>query len=221
MKSNEVFESVDGRLITIGYRCSNCKTIYADKEKADECCVPVKCSVCERELSTDKTKCREYYYHDADGNIVCGDCQRKKFEDSWEVLTEEEYWKRVHEEGSNYGPVCDDDKWYTDLCEAIESLVDEDWWETAEDLKQVRFQVGEILKPVQMDIDKLVEWETENLNLEDPDCDTIWNDLDGLYKFMEEWNKKQTFHIWDRRNMWVTLSDQTIKEIMEDAGVEA
>lgn len=219
MKSNEVFESVDGRLITIGYRCSNCKTIHTDKDKADLCCEPVTCIDCGREISTDKTKCREYYYSTEDGPLCC-DCHTKRFENSWPVITEEEYWHRNHTDDS-YGPVCDDDKWYDDLADAIDSLVDEDWWETEEDLKQVRFQVGEILKPVQMDIDKLVEWETENLNLEDPDCDTIWNDLDGLYKFMEEWNKKQKFHIWDRRNMWVTLSDQTIKEIMQDAGVEA
>lgn len=220
MNVNEVFESVDGRLITIGWRCSNCKTIHTDKEKAIECCVPVKCSVCGRELSTDKTKCREYYYHDKEGNILCCDCHRKKFEDSWEVLTEEEYWKRVHEEGSTYGAVCDDDKWFTDLSEAIDDLYDSDWWETKEDLKQVRFQVGEVMKPVQMHIDRLLEWETEELNIEDPDCDTIWNDLEGLYKFMKEWNEKQSFRVWDRRNMWVTLSDKTINELLEDAGIK-
>ena len=204
-----------------GYRCSNCGLIYTNEEKAEECCKPVKCSVCGREIVTDKTKCREYYYHDEDGNILCSSCQRKRFEDSWEVLTEEEYWKRVHAEGSTYGPVCDDDKWFTDLSEAIDDLYDSDWWETEEDLKQVRFQVGEIMKPVQLRIDRLLEWETEELNIEDPDCDTIWNDLEGLYKFMKEWNEKQSFRIWDRRNMWVTLSEKTINELLEDAGIKA
>ena len=32
---------------------------------------------------------------------------------------------------------------------------------------------------------------------------------------MEEWNKKQTFRIWDTRNMWVTLSDKTIEDNFE------
>lgn len=215
MNVNEVFESVDGRLITIGWRCSNCKTIHTDKEKAVECCVPVKCSVCGRELSTDKTKCREYYYHDKEGNILCCDCHRKRIEDSWPTITEEEYWNKVHEENSDYGPVVCGDRWYTDLAEAVEEISTDDWWTCPEDIKQLRFQVGQILKPVQMHIDRLVEWETEDLNLEDPDCDTIWKDLPELYKFMEEWNKKQTFRIWDTRNMWVTLSDKTIEDNFE------
>lgn len=201
------------------YRCGHCGTMFNDEQKAKECCVSVNCSVCGRELITDKTKTREYFYHNEKGEPVCCDCHTKQFEDSWPVITEEEYWNLKHEEGSDYGPVCDDDKWYTDLSEAIESLVDEDWWDCYEDLKQVRFQVGQIKKPVQMRIDRLVEWETEDLNLEDPDCDTIWTDLPELYEFMKQWNAKQTYKIWDRRNMWVTLSDKTIKEIMEDAGV--
>lgn len=216
MNVQEVY--VDGKDF-LCYRCGNCGTMSKDRDWVEACCKPVTCVDCGREIPTDKTKCREYYYTTEDGPVCC-DCHIKRVENSWPVITEEEYWKLKHEENSNYGPVCDEDTWYDDLADAIESLVDEDWWETAEDLKQVKFQVGEILKPVQMDIDKLIEWETENLNLEDPDCGTIWNDLDGLYKFMEEWNKKQTYHIWDRRNMWVTLSDQTIKEIMQDAGVE-
>ena len=216
MNCNEIFENVDGNLISIGYRCSNCKTIYSDKEKAELCCKPVNCSVCGRELITDKTKTREYFYHNENGEPVCCDCHTKQFENSWPVITEEEYWKLEKEKDSDYGPVCDDERWFTDLSEAIEYLQDEDWWDCYEDLKQVRFQVGQILKPVQMRIDRLVEWETEDLNLEDPDCNTIWTDLPELYEFMKQWNAKQTYRIWDRRNMWVTLSDKTINELLQN-----
>lgn len=220
MNIKEIYEDKNGTYELIAYKCSNCGSLYSDKDKAEACCKPVKCSVCGREIITDRTKAREYYNHDEEGNPVCYQCKHKQFEDSWETITEEEYWKRVHEEGSDYGPVCDDEKWFTDLSEAIEDLYDSDWWTCYDDLKQVRFQVGQIMKPVQLRIDRLLQWETEELNLEDPDCDIIWKDLPELYDFMKQWNAKQTYRIWDRRNMWVTLSDKTIKELLYDAGIK-
>lgn len=205
----EMFEQVDGKLNLIGYRCSNCKSAYVDKDKAEHCCVPVTCTVCGKEISTDKTKCREYYYTNP---IMCYDCHRKQFEDSWETLTEEEYWNRVHKENSDYGPVVMGDRWYTDLAEAVEELSTEDTDYTIDSLKSMRFQVGQILKPVQLHLDRLLEWETENWNLEDPDINTIWTDLPELKKFVKEWNKKQTYRLWETRNLWVTLSENTIKD---------
>ena len=207
MNSKKVF--VEGSTEPLCYRCDHCGFMYHNEEDAKKCCIPVTCSICGREISTDKTKCREYFYTVED-KVECCDCHRKKIEDSWPTITEEEYWNLVREDNSNFGPVVLGDKWYSDLAEAVEDLTTEDI--LLEDLKDLRFQVGQIQKPVQLHLDRLLEWEYEDWGLEDYDINSVWEDLPELQDFVKEWNKKQTFRMWDTTNMWVTLSEETIKE---------
>ena len=200
-----------GKEETVLYRCGNCNTYYTDKTIAENCCKPVFCSVCGKELCQDRTKNRDFYYINP---IMCVECKEKERLSKYEVWTEQEYINKNKQENNKYEAVFVDDHYYSDLCDAIQSL-----WEdglTKEEIEQQVFQVGQETKLDKIDINRELGNIYENSGLEDCDMETMFVDLPELYDFINKWNAKQDCTYFVGQAIRVIPNKQTINEYCEE-----
>ena len=200
-----------GKEETVLYRCGNCNTFYTDKTIAENCCKPVFCSVCGKELCQDRTKNRDFYYINP---IMCSECKEKERLSKYEVWTEQEYIDKNKQENNKYEAVFVGDHYYSDLYDAIQSL-----WEdglTKEEIEQQIFQVGQETKLDKIDINRELGNIYENSGLEDCHMETMFVDLPELYDFINKWNAKQDRTYFIGQSIRVVPSKETLDEYCEE-----
>ena len=200
-----------GKEEVVLYKCGNCNTYYIDKTIAENCCKPVFCSVCGKELCQDRTKNRDFYYINP---IMCSECKEKERLSKYEVWTEQEYINKNKQENNKYEAVFVGDHYYSDLYDAIQSL-----WEdglTKEEIEQQIFQVGQETKLDKIDINTELENICENSGLEDYDIETMFVDLPELYEFIDKWNAKQGCTYFTGQSIRVVPSKETLDEYCEE-----
>jgi len=148
---------------TVVYKCSSCKAVYWDEDKAEKCCAPKFCEDCGVEVKKYLIRCK-----------ACG--LKRKFERA-EKLTPEEYDGWVYSEevdGYNEG-------YYADVDEFVEHCEDNDvpvpdWVFCCYEHKH------------RLDIDSALERMTEDAY---EGADEHLVDVNELYEFVEKWNAKQ------------------------------
>lgn len=147
------------------WQCEKCGKAFLSKRAADECCKekkPYTCRVCGCEV-------KEYH-------LICGSCHDKERYEKAKKVKYSEY---------NIGCLWDEqtDKYFYDVGEM------EDYYED-EDLEMPKWCYGCTEVPFEIDIDHAIENASEEM-YEDFDNQDI-NDLEELYDYIEQWNKKQT-----------------------------
>ena len=198
----------EGKTTPSVWKCTNCNTFHKTLEGAENCCKPVYCTVCGKEICRDRTKCTEYYYNNP---IRCGSCYRQEQENKYPVWTETEYLEKTKNKASG---VFNGDHYYEDLYDCLQGLYDDGV--TKEDAKLQRINPCEECHIERIEIDRELERVVENMGLEDPEWDVIFSDLKELYDYINRWNNKQNFTYYVPLNIHIQVDDKTIDEYWEE-----
>lgn len=194
------------------YECGNCKRLFYDKEKAEQCCKPIICSNCGREISQDRTKPMECVYgNDAPLCFSCWDKQRIAKQEVW---TEDVYDQKNKDNNYIYSYVNVNDNFYSDLYEAVSDLASDGL--TEEEIKNSLFYVCQETQVPKINIERELENVEEQMALEDVDSETIWKDLQELRDFVKQWNDKQDYTYYETTDIQVVPNDKLIKDCIEE-----
>ena len=209
MNVNILYKKENEELQPKYYQCGCCNTIYSDKQYAEECCKPLTCSICGKEIRRERYKCYDRYYGEGD-NIKCVNCHDEEKWNNLPVITEEAY-NKLSKEDPNYGPVCLDNEFEQDLYGLLEYIAG-DYEEAPEYVQVARY---EKIKPLK--IDGYLEAIIEDMCLDDePYIEDVFENLDELYAFIQKWNKKQTYRYIVPEDRKIKLSEETKKEYFND-----
>lgn len=199
----------EGKTTPSVWKCTNCNTFYSTLEDAENCCKPVYCTVCGKEICRDRTKCREYYYNNP---IRCSSCYIQEQENKYPVWTETEYLEKTKNhkaEGVFWGA-----DYYSDLYDCLQYMYDDGY--TKDEAKQQLINPCEECHIDKIEIDRELERIVENTGLEDPECDVVFTDLKELYEFIKQWNAKQDYVYYAPLNINIKVDEKTFDEYWEE-----
>lgn len=198
------------------YGCGNCGKLFNDENRAEQCCKPVICSQCGKELCQDNTKNKDYVY--GKDKPLCFDCWQKLLISKHEVWTQDTYEQTNKETNYKFSVVRVADEFYDDLYEAVNDLANDGL--TEQEIKDTLFEVCEQTPVRRIDIESVLQNAQENMGLQDIDASIIWEDLQELLDFVAQWNKKQDYTYWTVIPKHVIPSEELIKECIEDNRID-
>lgn len=196
-----------GKQETNMYKCDNCHNLFLDKQIAENCCKTAYCLNCGKELTTHAAKLSDAYYIHP---MLCCDCKQKLKGSKYITWTEQQYLDINKQYHNKYESVVIYDTFYCDLYDAIQSLWDEGY--SKDDIRTMQFFVTESTPIPKINIDNELERIYETTGLEDVDIESIFDDLQELYDFIEKWNEKQTYTYWEQQSIIVIPTEETLDE---------
>lgn len=198
MKVKEVYVKENGKYRLVRWACGHCGFIHATQEAAEECCKPLICSKCGKEIIRDKKSGVFNSYRI--NPLRCLECAEKDSFNALEIITEDEY---------NNEMLIDGDTYYDDLDDFLDSID----IETPEDIPEF-IQVCEKVPVEKINIDNIMEALYENTDLEDPTG--LYIDEKELYEFIAKWNAKQDGYYWTPGNRKLKLSDKSKQYLLDN-----
>ena len=190
-----------GKEETVLYKCGNCNTYYTDKTIAENCCKPVCCSICGKEISQDKTKCWENVYYVKE-KPTCRQCWEKS---KLKTVSIQEWLNTC-----DCDVVCVNGEIYDSIEDAISYL----WSDglSKEEIKQQQFFVCEKQYIDKINIEDVLYNLEEKLGLEDVNTDTVWKDRQELKDFIDKWNAKQDYYCYHVTNTVLEIPGELVEE---------
>lgn len=193
MKPEKLYRKKKDGLEQVKYFCTNCGRIYDTEEMAELCCTPIICSKCGRVIERVGLAADEYYYENP---IRCIDCYVEELDKKLHVISEEEYFDKY-----NGSPVlANDDDFYSDL-EDFKDYYDGDLPDYV--------RLCEVKKVVPLEIETSVERAMDRMDLDESEAEEVYNGLDELRDYIDEWNKDQVGVYWSVTDTKIKINKET------------
>lgn len=176
------------------YKCSNCGHVYLSYTLAENCCKPIACEDCGKELP------HKYYLR------VCEDCRKKRIFEKSEHLTPEDYEKKYP---SNM--VVFNDEYYCSIEDCLISLADKLLYDEFIDIKYIW---GTHKYDITLDFYHIVDSFQEDVDIEDFQMDPIG--YEELKDFIKQWNDKYLQYGYRITDIAIILSEEYMKKFWED-----
>lgn len=198
MRAQALYKKEENTYKIVKWFCSNCGTIHSNEKDAEECCKPLICSKCGKEISRDRTRPLDCYYINP---IRCSSCYLQDRENCKPIISLSQY---------NDEPILDWDRWFSNLDEFFEYYEDE-----PECIPEF-VEIGKYEPVEKIDCYSLIENLAERCCLEETvDVECIYKDIDELQEFIANWNKKQTSLLWVPSGKRLQIT-QEIKDIYQN-----
>lgn len=172
------------------WKCGICGKIYLNRDSADYCCKPGKCRVCGVELK--HTFC------------LCSGCKKKEHFDKLKLI---EYTGQVCCDDNEHYMLDEEDfgYYYLDLTisEILQGIFFPEFTEVCEEEKWDG-----------IDIDRVLEWATDDLSVND-DPDYITDHIEDfleLKEYVKQWNAKQNIKWYESNNKEKIRTISALKE---------